>query len=52
MTEEIKSELINKFPFGRIGEPNDVAKSIKFLVSEDASWITGQIIHSEGGFKR
>ncbi|MCZ8535885.1 SDR family oxidoreductase [Paenisporosarcina quisquiliarum] len=52
MTEEIKSELINKFPFGRIGEPIDVAKAIKFLVSDDASWITGQIIHSEGGFKR
>ncbi|MBW9234684.1 SDR family oxidoreductase, partial [Leptospira santarosai] len=52
MTEEIKNELINKFPFGRIGEPSDVAKAIKFLVSEDASWITGQIIHSEGGFMR
>ncbi|MGE6488721.1 SDR family oxidoreductase [Paenisporosarcina sp. NPDC076898] len=52
MTAEIKSELTAKFPFGRIGEPNDVAKAIKFLVSEDASWITGQIIHSEGGFKR
>ena len=52
MTEEIKSELTNKFPFGRIGEPSDVAKAVKFLVSEDASWITGQIIHSEGGFTR
>jgi 3-oxoacyl-[acyl-carrier protein] reductase len=52
MTEEIKKELTPLFPFGRIGEPSDVAKLIKFLVSEDADWITGQIIHSEGGFIR
>ncbi|MEK4403192.1 SDR family oxidoreductase [Sporosarcina sp. FSL K6-6792] len=52
MTEEIKSELTPMFPFGRIGEPKDVAKMIKFLVSDEADWITGQIIHSEGGFKR
>ena len=52
MTEKIKSELTPMFPFGRLGEPRDVAKIIKFLVSDDADWITGQIIHSEGGFKR
>ncbi len=52
MTEEIKNELMPMFPFGRIGEPKDVAKVIKFLVSDEADWITGQIIHSEGGFKR
>jgi 3-oxoacyl-[acyl-carrier protein] reductase len=52
MTENIKSELKPMFPFGRIGEPRDVAKTIKFLVSDEAEWITGQIIHSEGGFKR
>lgn len=52
MTNDIKDHLINKFPFGRIGEPQDVAKTIKFLVSDDANWITGQIIHSEGGFQR
>ncbi|MCY8234787.1 SDR family oxidoreductase [Priestia endophytica] len=52
MTEPIKSHLKPLFPFGRIGEPKDVAKTIKFLVSNEADWITGQIIHSEGGFKR
>ncbi|MCF6297466.1 MAG: SDR family oxidoreductase [Flavobacteriaceae bacterium] len=36
----------------RIGKPKDTAKLIGFLTSEDAEWITGQIIHSEGGFKR
>ncbi|UOE95013.1 SDR family oxidoreductase [Alkalihalobacillus sp. LMS39] len=52
MTEEIKQHLTPMFPFGRIGEPSDVAKLIKFLVSDEAAWITGQIIHSEGGFQR
>ncbi|MDG2448560.1 MAG: SDR family oxidoreductase [Saprospiraceae bacterium] len=36
----------------RIGIPKDTANLIGFLVSEDAEWITGQIIHSEGGFIR
>ncbi|MFD1737904.1 SDR family oxidoreductase [Bacillus salitolerans] len=52
MTEEIKNDLLPQFPFGRIGEPRDVARAIKFLVSDEAEWITGQIIHSEGGFRR
>lgn len=52
MTEEIKTQLKPMFPFGRIGEPKDAAKIIAFLVSEEAAWITGQIIHSEGGFRR
>ncbi|MBK5449802.1 SDR family oxidoreductase [Bacillus sp. TH22] len=52
MTEEIKQGLRPMFPFGRIGEPKDAARLIKFLVSEEAEWITGQVIHSEGGFKR
>ena len=52
MTEEIKQGLKPMFPFGRIGEPKDAARLIKFLVSEEAEWITGQVIHSEGGFKR
>jgi 3-oxoacyl-[acyl-carrier protein] reductase len=36
----------------RIGKPRDAAKLIAFLASEEAEWITGQIIHSEGGFIR
>ncbi|RKL66556.1 oxidoreductase [Salipaludibacillus neizhouensis] len=52
MTDDIKTKLRPLFPFGRIGDPKDAAKTIKFLVSEDADWITGQVIHSEGGFKR
>jgi len=52
MTDQIEEQLLPSFPFGRIGEPRDVAKLIKFLVSEGGDWITGQILHSEGGFMR
>ena len=51
MTEELE-ELIHKFPLGRIGQPGDIARLVAFLASEEAAWITGQIIHSEGGFFR
>jgi 3-oxoacyl-[acyl-carrier protein] reductase len=51
MTEEIKQELLPRFPRGRIGQPEDAARLIAFLASDDAEWITGQIIHSEGGFR-
>jgi 3-oxoacyl-[acyl-carrier protein] reductase len=50
MTEEIKRELLPRFPMGRIGQPEDAARLIAFLASEDASWVTGQIIRSTGGF--
>ena len=52
MSNEVKNELMGMFPMKRIGEPRDAAKLIAFLASEEAEWITGQIIHSEGGFKR
>jgi len=52
MNKKMKRELLNQFPMNRIGKPKDTAKLIGFLASEDAEWITGQIIHSEGGFKR
>jgi 3-oxoacyl-[acyl-carrier protein] reductase len=52
MTEEVKPLLQAKFPMGRIGVPEDAARLIAFLTREEASWITGQILNSEGGFIR
>lgn len=52
MNDEIREYLLPKFPMGRIGLPEDVARTIPFLASDEANWITGQIIHSEGGFIR
>lgn len=52
MSDDLKRALLPRFPFGRIGAPDDVARLVAFLASDDAGWITGQIIHSEGGFLR
>ncbi|TDM05169.1 SDR family oxidoreductase [Macrococcus lamae] len=40
------------FPFGRFSKPEDAANIITFLLSDKGSWITGQVINSEGGFRR
>ncbi|HET7478373.1 MAG TPA: SDR family oxidoreductase [Rubrobacteraceae bacterium] len=52
MTEELKRDLAPKFALGRVGEPEDAARLVTFLASDEAAWITGQVIHSEGGFLR
>jgi 3-oxoacyl-[acyl-carrier protein] reductase len=41
-----------KMPLGRWGEPDDAARLVAWLCSDDAGWITGQTIDSEGGFRR
>ena len=52
MTEELERELSTRFPAGRVGEPEDAARLVAFLTGDEARWITGQILHSEGGFLR
>lgn len=36
--------------FGRLGEPEDIARVVLFLASEEAGWITGQTLRANGGF--
>ena len=52
MDKALKADLLERFPMGRVGIPKDTADLIGFLVSEAGGWITGQVIHSEGGFIR
>ncbi len=40
---------LKMIPLGRMGEPEDIAKAVVFLASEDADYITGQILHVDGG---
>lgn len=49
-SEEVIKRLAGMSAFGRIGEPEDIARAVLFLVSESASWITGQNIPVNGGF--
>jgi 3-oxoacyl-[acyl-carrier protein] reductase len=50
--DHLRETLAPKFPMGRIGRPEDAAALVAFLCSEEAGWITGQVVHSEGGFLR
>ena len=46
---DIKEEIAKKIPLKRMGTPQDVANVVKFLASSDSSYITGQVIHIDGG---
>jgi len=49
LTEQVKEDLKRQIPFDRFGTPEDVAYAVSFLVSDRASYITGQVIHINGG---
>ena len=49
LKDEIKQEIEKAIPLKRIGSPEDVANVVKFLVSSDSSYITGQVLHVDGG---
>lgn len=49
LKDEIKDEIAKNIPLKRLGEPKDVAKLVKFLAGDDSSYITGQVIHVDGG---
>ena len=49
LKQEVKDEIAKNIPLKRMGTPKDVANVVKFLVSEDSSYITGQVISVDGG---
>ena len=49
LEESVRSKLIEQIPLARLGQPEDVARCVSFLVSENASYITGQVINVNGG---
>lgn len=50
--DEAPDEFRDLFPLGRPGEPDDPARLIAWLVSDEGEWMVGQVLHSEGGFRR
>jgi len=46
---EVKETLQKQIPLNRLGDPADVAAAVRFLVSDDASYITGHVLHVNGG---
>jgi 3-oxoacyl-[acyl-carrier protein] reductase len=49
---EAHEAVRRRFPWGRWGTPDDPARLIAWLVTDEAAWITGQVINTEGGFRR
>jgi 3-oxoacyl-[acyl-carrier protein] reductase len=49
LSEQVKSGIVSQIPLGRPGMPEDVARLTVFLASEAADYITGQVIHVNGG---
>ena len=48
-TQEKKDAAAQKHPLKRLGSPDDISSAVCFLLSENSSWISGQILHIDGG---
>ena len=49
LSAEVKEALYKQIPLGRLGQPSDVADAVKFLASDEAGYITGHVLHVNGG---
>lgn len=49
LSEDVKNQMLTQIPLSKLGNPQDVAKAVVFLASDDASYITGQTLHVDGG---
>ena len=50
LTEERKARVTAQTPAGRVGKPEDIAEAVRYLISEEASFITGEILNVNGGW--
>lgn len=49
LPDDVKAQLLNKIPQGKLGEAQDIANAVAFLSSDEAQYITGQTLHVNGG---
>ncbi len=49
LPEELKQKMLSSIPLARMGTPTDIANAVKFLVSDDAAYITGHVLSVNGG---
>ena len=51
LPEDVKAEMVKSIALGRPGQPEDVAKVVAFLASDEAAYVTGQVIEVAGGMR-
>lgn len=51
ITQETIDEFVKRTPLGRVGQPEDIADAVAFLVSDDARWVTAQTLAVDGGIQ-
>lgn len=49
LSEEVRTEMLKQIPLARLGDPEDIAKVVVFLASDDSRYMTGQTLHVDGG---
>lgn len=49
LSGEMREQLMQQIPLARLGQPEDIAKAVRFLASDDSAYMTGQTIHVDGG---
>ena len=49
LPEDVRAAILTSTPLGRLGEPSDVAGAVRFLCSDEASFITGEVLLVDGG---
>jgi 3-oxoacyl-[acyl-carrier protein] reductase len=49
LTAEQRDSMLQQIPFARLGQPEDIARVVRFLASDDSAYMTGQTIHVDGG---
>ena len=49
LSDAVKEGILNNIPLGKLGEAEDVANTVLFLASDEAAYITGQVLSVDGG---
>ena len=49
LPDTVKENMLHNIPLGRIGKPEEIAAAVAFLASEEAGYITGQVLAVDGG---